>query len=322
MKNIKIKIIVSFIMTFFTLSLFLPAFAQVIDVLETDSDIKGLIVSPSIIEEVVKPGQDSKIELEINNPSHISLPIKSYIREFNASDETGGVEFEEDPDSDRLSIPNWGKIINPDFVLQPNAKRQIEILLSTPNDLPPGGYYGTIFFEILVPEKFYDASSLEIGGRVGALLFLISEGDIVQKGKISELKITDNIATRDQAKLELKFSNSGNVHLRPKGKVEIKNLITGLTKEFNIGEYTVLPQKTRKINAPINDIYWPGIYQLKVIQQYGRDKNISMAQINFCYLQLYHLLAILLIVLIVTIFMLPKLRKNFISAVRIIICGA
>mgnify|MGYP001313720095 FL=1 len=109
MKNIKTKIIVSLVMAFFIFSPALTTFAQVMDVPDDNSEAKGLVISPSIIEEVVKPGQDLKIELEISNPSHIPLPIKSYIREFDASDETGGVEFEEDPDSDRLSLPNWGK---------------------------------------------------------------------------------------------------------------------------------------------------------------------------------------------------------------------
>ncbi len=322
MKIIKTKIIVLLVMAFFVFLPVLPAFAQVMDTPDTGSNSKGLIVSPSIIEEVIKPGQDSKIKLEIKNPSHIPLPIKSYICEFDASDEVGGVEFDEDPDSDRLAMPNWGRIEDPDFVLQPNATREVEVILSTPNDLPPGGYYSTIFFEILVPEKFYDASSLEIGGRVGALLFLVAEGDIVQKGKVSELKILNNILSNGPAQAEVKFSNTGNVHLRPSGKIEIKNMITGSTKTLEISNYTVLPQKTRKIETILNDIYWPGLYQIKVVEQYGRDKNVTTSQTNFFYLQLHQSLVIIIMLLVLIAILSPKLRKRIAFANKIIIHGS
>ena len=83
----------------------------------------ALTIAPSIHEAVVAPGKTTSQIFEIKNGSNFPLPIKYYIRTFDANDEVGGVAISEEVDAARFSPGSWSQIVEPDFVLQPQSTR-------------------------------------------------------------------------------------------------------------------------------------------------------------------------------------------------------
>ena len=251
----------------------------------------ALTIAPSIHEAVVAPGKTTSQIFEIKNGSNFPLPIKYYIRTFDANDEVGGVAISEEVDAARFSPGSWSQIVEPDFVLQPQSTRQMTVNFTPPVDLPPGGYYAILFAEPLLPESFLSQSSLQIGGRLGSLLFLIGPGDTMEKAEITSFS-QKKFLWRRQSEVEVRIKNSGNVHTRPAGKLIITNKVSKKSREIPVPEVTILPGKIRQQIVPLGGLKWPGIYQVKLQLNYGRDKIPLEAVATFCYLPLLDLFVI------------------------------
>lgn len=285
-----------------------------------DEQATALTIAPSIFEAVVAPGKTTSQIFEIKNGSNFPLPIKCYLRTFDASDEVGGVTISDEIDAKHFSPTTWSQIVEPDFVLQPQSIRKVTVNFSPPIDLPPGGYYGILFAEPLLPESFLSASSLQIGGRLGSLLFLIGPGDTTEKAKLASFNLK-KILWQRQSEAEVRIKNLGNVHTRSAGKLIITNIISKKSWEISVPEMTILPGKIRQQKIAISGLKWPGIYQAKLQLTYGGDKIPIENTLTFYYLPLLEIIVIIVIAGIVVSIIWHKPRRRIIRAFRVIIRG-
>ncbi len=280
-----------------------------------------LTITPSIFEGVVAPGKTTSQVFELKNGSNFPLPIKSYIRTFEASDEEGGVAISDQIDLNRLSPASWTQIVEPDFVLQPQSSRQVKVNFSPPVDLPPGGYYAIFFAEPLIPESFLSQSSLQIGGRLGSLMFLIGPGDTIEKGSIASFGLPKYIWRSGSTEANVRFQNTGNVHLRPSGKIIVTNIITKTKKEFEVKEFTALPGKIRQQKVSLANVKWPGKYKAELQINYGRDKIPVTTGLTFYHLPMLQFVVMLVLTAVAVGFLWHKPRRRILRAIRIIIKG-
>lgn len=284
-----------------------------------NQEITNLTITPSIFEGIVTPGQTTKQFFELKNSSDFPLPIKSYIRLFDASDEVGGVTVADQIDTARLSPNNWINVEKPDFVVQPYTSHQITVVFSPPIDLPPGGYYVILFAEPLVPESFLEESSLTIGGRIGSLLFIIGEGKIEEKGKLVSFDISRFIWKKNLLKTSVRFTNEGNSHLKPNGQLTLTNLITRNQKILEVPEFTVLPHKTRQNIVSLSNLKWLGVYQLDLQLQYGKDQTSSNSRVCFYYLPIAQIFVIISIVVFSFFLARGKSRSRILRSIKVLI---
>lgn len=285
-----------------------------------DSDeATALTITPSIFNGVVTQGTTTSQTFELKNNSHIPLPIKCYIRNFDASDEAGGVAIPEEIDGQRFSPRSWIEVVSPDFILQPQTSRQITINFNPPKDLPPGGYYGILFAEPLLPESFSSSSSLQIGGRLGSLLFLISPGDISEKGSIASVNLPRYILSNTLPDLTIRFQNEGNVHLRPSGKLQVINLLTKSQSVIDVPEFTVLPGRTRQQVIILDSLKWPGIYRADLQMVYGVNKTTAKDNSTFYYLPYKSIMSVAILLILLLIFVFPKSRQRLRRSVKVLL---
>lgn len=285
------------------------------------TQVMALTITPSIFEGVVPQGKTVSQTFQLKNSSGVPLPIKCYIRNFAASDEEGGVAIPEEADGNRYLPQNWIQIVSPDFILQPQTSHEITINFNPPIDLPPGGYYGILFAEPLLPESFLDSSSIQIGGRLGSLLFLVSPGDISEKGKIASVNFPHYIFGSKAPGLKIRFENQGNVHLRPEGKITLTNRLTKKAQTLEVQEFTVLPGRIRQQIVSTNKLKWPGAYQAKVQLYYGRDKITLDKTLTFYYLPVVPIAVIIVVLGFIVVLVLGKTRKRIIKAIRVVVQG-
>lgn len=278
----------------------------------------SLSISPAIYETKFEQGKVTNYIFELTNKLDKTVAIKSYIRLFGASDELGGMDIFDKSDSDRLSPQNWVKIIEPNFVLKPNGSRQIKVQFSPPADLPPGGHYAILFFEPQVKEQEKPSSVINVGGRIGALLFLTAAGDIKESGAVASFHTAAWQIWRTPLQFVVRFQNSGNVHLRPQGKIMVTNLVTRSKREVEVPQFTVLPQKTRRQEVENSIGKYPAIYRAKLDLNYGQESpQNATANIVFVYFSWPYLLGTVLIVGAAGYFGLSaRRRRKFLAAMR------
>jgi hypothetical protein len=274
-----------------------------------DDQTTSLTMTPSILENVVAPGKNEIKNFELKNNSNFPLPIKCYIRTFDASNETGDVAIADQVDVNRLAPTSWVSVVEPDFILQPQSTKEMAVNFNPPADLPPGGYYAILFAEPLVPESFLNESSLQVGGRIGSLLFLIGPGDIHEKAKLDSVDLPRFSFGSRPLQASIRIENQGNVHLRPSGKVTLTNRLTKSAQVVAIPEVTILPGKIRQEEIALSP-KWPGIYSVDVNIKYGRDNTALTASRRFYYFPVSAILVTIAVLLVLVLLILPKSRRR------------
>lgn len=278
-------------------------------------------VTPAIFERVLTPGQSTTEVFQLSNKSQLPLPIKSYVRAFEASDDQGGVDIVEDKDIERLAPTSWVNVETPDFIIQPDSIYRATVNFNPPVDLPPGGYYAVIFFEPQLPESYIKSqNTLQINGRVGALLFLVGSGDISEKAEINTFKTKKWHWGNQPINIDSSFKNLGNVHLRPSGQLKVKNLIPFLKQEQSseVKEVTVLPNKTRALNLAETNLKWPGIYKAGIEMKYGRDEKVLSRDLTFIFIPWKYILSIILLILFIIFISKRRNRRRLKKALAVI----
>lgn len=283
-------------------------------------EMTALTIMPSIHEGVISPGKTTSQVFEIKNSSYFPLPIKCYISSFDASDETGGVAISDENDAKRSPI-SWISIVEPDFILQSQTTRKVTVNFNPPSDLTPGGYYAILFAEPLLPESFLDSSSLRIGGRLGSLLFMISPGDLSEKGSIASVNLPRYIFNGNQPELKIRFQNEGNVHLRPSGKVTVTNRLTKKSQTLTVAEFTVLPGKIRQQIVALGGSKWPGAFSIALQLNYGRDTITVNKTMTFYYLPIIPIVVTIIMIWLIVFLLIGKTRKRIFKAIRVMIKG-
>lgn len=287
---------------------------------EAAEPIASLTITPSLHEQILRPGETVSQKFQVTNNTNTPLPLKVYLRTFGASDEYGDVAINDDPDVSRLAVTSWARIDISDLILQAGASRQVTVDFSPPADLPPGGYYGVLFFEPLLPESFFSQqSALMVGGRVGALLFLVGPGDLKEKGSVVGFATT-NGWYRGPIEFSLRVKNEGNTHSRASGTIELKNL-WGKTRTINVPEFTILPGKIRQQHLVADRVKWAGVYQSKLKLVYGSDKKTILKEQTFIYLPVFQLIVILLSGVTVVLLVSVNKREKLIKAIKILLKG-
>lgn len=279
----------------------------------------GLMVAPALLEADITQGKSTSEIFELTNKIDKNVAIKSYIRTFDASDEIGGIDIFDKVDADKLSPQNWIKISEPDFVLKPNGSHQVKLTFKAPADLSPGGHYAVLFFEPQVEGQEKPSSIINVGGRVGALLFLTAAGDIKESSELVSFHTTPVQIFRTPLPYIIRAKDTGNVHTKISGTITVKNILWFKKKEIAVPQFTILPQKIRKQEVANEIKKIPGIYKadLRLISEDGKTQLQS--KVFFIYLSWPYLIGLIIIIFIVGYYGLnaPR-RRRLVAAVRVL----
>lgn len=229
----------------------------------------ALAVSPAIIEEVLTPGKAAGFVLQVNNVTNYPLPIKAMVRDFAVQSE----ELEK-ADRSRLDASKWFTLEEPDFILQPRQVRTVKGTIAPPADAVPGGRYATIYFQPLVPQEVLGPSTAYLSARVGVLAFLVVKGDIEQKAAFHQDLRAPGVAQHGPIPFDFSLSNTGSVHLMPKGKLTIRDWRGRTTKAMDMPAGIVLPGAAKKYQLEWTAAGAFGKYTAELAVSYGSENTV------------------------------------------------
>jgi hypothetical protein len=279
-------------------------------------------VSPVIVETKLNPGQSKKFQLTVYNKSAQPQIIQMYTQNFEASNETGDLKFTEES-NETFAAKDWLKFSASQVVLEPKKSKNVSFDLDIPETAEPGGHYVTIFFESVNPPSDNAGSGVEISGRIGALLFVTVNGQILEKGRVlgvtSDDKCEGVACSFKTAKFrnwgpvpfEFKFENTGNVHVKVSGKVEIFNLFGQKVGEVPVDEKTVLPKSTRHFQQTWLREPLFGYYSAKLTIYYGSLNVTDHARVAFWAFPWKVILPLVILALLSWILIIKKTRFKF-----------
>lgn len=205
---------------------------------------RALIVSPARIEIASDPGKPVSGKMSLINNAEKSMTFYSSAQNFEAGGETGTPLFVDSKDE----LASWVEI-QKQITLNPGERKEVEFKVNLPEKAGVGGHFAAIFWGT-EPPVAEGEGGVSIGAKVGSLLFLKVNGQIVEKGNIIEFRTFGNKKMFDVLPVDFvyRFENSGNDRSKPAGTVKILNTF-GFEKEVitaNKKEGSVLPESIRR----------------------------------------------------------------------------
>lgn len=265
---------------------------------------KGIFsVSPAILNISLSPGKLYTYDIKIANLLSSPLPVRAEIDRVLGEEDTGGAS----------SIASWAKISESDMIIPAHSNKTIRLTIQTPNKIPLGGYYGTLFLQPISPVK--SAASQYVQGRAGVVILAnVGVPDQSARAEIQNVSFEKSAPAHRLLRFDVK--NLSLYHFSAKSQLVVKPLL-GDTKTFDVNEKIILPGKTRNWEETIA---WPyrffNIYDVRLLVSVGNGEQIVYQS---RYIDLPYKMIAVIALLAVIIPISYKRRKKLRKALRILI---
>lgn len=279
--------------------------------LSLDDQRYTIRVSPLIIPLSLSPQKTIKHEILIENLSNKPYPIRINFSDF-ISTEDGGYVF---PERNTSPLLSWIRVKPTEFIIPARAKQKIILTITTPKNIPIGGYYGMLFFEPVLPVS--STKSTQIISRVGVLLLgnvgVVDEK--AQKAQILTFSLPHLIFDR-KTTLLFRVKNISLHHFTGKPILSLSPLFGEYTKQF-LEEKIVFPGKIRRWEIPIEISKYP-INFVKVNLDVSTGGGNKVSAQSFVIVFPFTTILIIAIIFLVA-FLTLKRRHQLIKALHILI---
>lgn len=238
-------------------------------VTKAQSNALSLSVSPTLYEMSADPGQVWQSSLRIINPNPYPITVYGNTVNFKPRGESGLPNFI--PLVDEVlatsTLASWIQLAEPEVTIPAEQTVELPFSINVPEGAAPGGHFAAIFVGTKPPADRPDRPQLETAQIVSSLIFLRVSGDVIEDAAIRSFRTTSAIVNKPEATFELRFENSGNVHVQPQGEIEIFNMwgqergVVPVNRDTLFGN--VLPESVRKFTFT-----WSGAWSIADIGRY------------------------------------------------------
>lgn len=245
---------------------------------------KSIVVSPAYQEATISATQPSKLlTVTYFNRTGNDHTFKLSTADFGSLDESGGVLFLGQPANElehRYGLASWMQLGTDTLFLPAGSSKQLTVTIENRTTLAPGGHYGVVMATAVGDPARPGESGADVGVRqvITSLVLLTKDG-----GGDPQLKLVSQSLNANLWKLpstaDLRFQNTGNVHVTPYGTIEVKDPLGTVVERsaLNEGSVVILPESFRKLKSsfmPIHKAVWPGRYTITTSYRYdGTDTS-------------------------------------------------
>lgn len=266
---------------------------------------RAITVGPPKMEYSADPGETIKGEFFVKNETQ---EISTFYPSFQKFIEDNGQKVFLKEESD-LAV--WVKT-EKTVTLGPNENRKVPFTIEIPENAPPGGHFAVVWWSTAPPAEKGD-QPLSIVTRAGILVLLRVSGDIKEEGRILNFSADRKIFWSLPVSFTVVFMNDGNVHLKPAGKITIKNIFnrtkTALT--VNKGALQVLPESKRGFNEKWESATFAfGPYRAELNLVFGESKKEVSQSLWIWIFPLKGIIGLIVIFLLI-FFVIPKGIKKY-----------
>lgn len=249
----------------FIIFLIFPLFAQAEEVLT-------LSLTPPIFQITLSPGEvwASSLKLVNVNPYDLTLRVKAM--DFKAKDEEGGSIFIPESSSGHLnySLAQWIEVSRDPIFVPREKSIELPFTIRIPETAEPGGHYAAILVGAEPAMVSHSGANVLVSSYVSSLILLKIAGEVRESGVIREFSTSRRWYDQPNILLTLRFQNTGNVHLQPRGEIIISDARGAERKRIPIhygNDYgNVLPESVRKFSFE-----WKGDGGIREIGKYKAE---------------------------------------------------
>lgn len=276
----------------------------------------GLEISPVLVELNGETGKNYTIDIKVRNVTKSDLYFKSSVDDFGAKDETGSPSIILEDSSEPLATSVKGWVTNiPDFWLASGDERIINANVLIPPTAEPGGHYGVIRFS--GHENVTDSGNVGLIASAGTLLLVSVKGDIKESLELTSFEASKDGTTgiafeSGPITLVSRFTNTGSVHLKPVGQIEVKDAFGNSVATLPVNEAmgNVLPDSTRRFESTLDKTWLFGQYSADISIAYGNTGQAIVQNMTFWVIP-WKIILVALLLLGTVLFILRAVFKRY-----------
>lgn len=266
---------------------------------------QGIMVSPVTIELNAAKGKSYTLDVKVTNVTAGELTLIGEVNDFRAKDETGTPDILQGEDNGAYSIRTW--IEKPArFRLKSKESKTVKIPVRVPANAEPGGHYGVVRFSGIAPEL--EDTGVALSASVGTLILARVEGDIKETLQLRDFLFEQNgnqswwFEATPVTAVE-RLSNSGSVHLKPAGTLELKDIFGRSVAKTTVNPdgRNVLPGSTRRYEQAITSGWMFGPYKASIELAYGTTGQVLLGETTVWFIP-WRLILLILFILFILIF--------------------
>ncbi len=245
----------------------------------------GMTVSPGKLYFKLSPGTTATQKIVVSNPNNKELEIGVSMNDWDY--DTLGNNQTYDAGTLKNSGSSWVQVMPGSyFTLQPNEKRELDIIFTVPTDANTSipVHTAMLFLTQLNPgdAKAEDGTSIKVSVRMGVKIYHAFSQ--VEEKDIEVVNFTDILAAKGDKTggfLELYLQNTGKIWLEGKVKWEILNTQTGNKTKLEDQDIYSLPGDKRIMRQVLPANITKGKYIATAIINYGNKDELKLVELEF-----------------------------------------
>lgn len=277
---------------------------------------QGLQVSPAMVELNAEPGKSYVLDVNLLNVANSEQTYQTEYFDFRSKDDSGTPDVYVDNSLPKsASVRSWFTA-DETLSLASYQKKSYKITVTVPANAEPGGHYGVVSFTNGAP-GMGDSERVAVQVKTGVLVLIRVAGDIKESLTIDSFTATSKNSTPffiENAPIDFtaRVRNIGNVHVRPQGSIEVRNMLGGLVgkTDFNKSAGNILPDSIRKLQSSLNADWMIGRYTATLTAGYGTNGQALMGETVFWVIP-YKPILIVLLALLTVIFIIRTWLKSY-----------
>ncbi|MEK7600084.1 MAG: hypothetical protein AAB462_03570 [Patescibacteria group bacterium] len=215
------------------------------------------------------------VDLTITNRSSKTQNFHLNVLNFGTLNETGGLVFSGNNASTlakKYGLATWLRLSVSDLVLEPTQSSTVQATIINDVSLTPGGHYGAVVASVNTKDDV-GGNKVNVKQELSSLIFATKVGG--EKYDLSLKGVKYDVGWGQlPSQITLRFKNTGNVQVVPRGIVKIVSPRGNVVSQGVINEASsyVLPETYRQLPVSLKSVakegIWPKFYRLDVYYRY------------------------------------------------------
>ena len=235
------------------------------------------VVTPMEFHLNIASGESTTGSFWVRNGGSETIALKIYMGDFWI--EPDGREAFLEPGTVERSCAKWIEVAPEELELKPDESKSIRFNLTIPPG-KTGTFWAMIFIEqtnkptIKTEQKGQQQFNILSFQRVGVRIYQETPDSKKGEGRITQVTVEKN-QKDDSTRVDLKVENKGDVLLRCKGSVEIKDEKGETVDTITMDEFNCYPNSARIVPAFSKVKLLPGQYTALTVIDYGVEYLVA-----------------------------------------------
>jgi hypothetical protein len=272
----------------------------------------GIIISPPVFSNLTaNPGSTISNVIKVYNTSPYPLNTAILVDNYTSVGDRGQVKLQSPALSSQYSLASWITVSPSNLNIAPDSYQYVKFTINVPLNAQPGSRFASVVASVSASQNSTSGSG--VGTEIGSLILLTISGNVSVNATLTGFYTNPSFTQGGVLNFIQKIQNTGNVTLRPTGKIVISNMFGNTIKTISIQSLDVIPSAVRRSQEQINTKGYVGLYTASLFVNYNSEGKggTLVGKTSFWVIPIYEILLIVVIIVLLVLF-----RKNILRAIR------